>query len=123
MSSSAAHPRLNAIAFWDRFHRQADLRVRQFSRAAGKPLLVTRSSGPFVHRLSVEFAGRPAYRIECSFDLDRKMLHCRPGPALEPNEFQFQWIPEAGGILQMNGGNFTLDAAIDLVLNRLTAGT
>jgi hypothetical protein len=111
--------RMSALEFWDRFHNRVEACVQQFNDTAGKALWVSRSFGPFVHQINVESESRATHRIECSFDLDRGMLRCRPGPGLKIKPFQFQWTGGSADLLKQDGKEFTLANAVKVVLNRL----
>lgn len=111
---------MNALEFWDRFHEQIEIRIRQCNAAAGKAVWISRSYGPFVHQINLESESRAAHRIECSFDLDHGILHCRPGPALPIAPFQFRWTGGTDDVLLLDGKEFALNAAVKIVVRRLT---
>jgi hypothetical protein len=125
MSAKAIIPpaRVAALLFWDRFHLQADLRVRQLNELAGEVQWIFRSSGPFSHQITLEAAARHTHRVECSFDLDRCILCFHPGPALQMDDISFHWGGGDLEILEGERGESSLEAILNSVLSILTGKT
>jgi hypothetical protein len=109
-------PRSARVAFWDEFQREVELRVRECNAIAGEPLWVISAINGRLRRLAVEWATRPGARIDCSFDLDRGVLSCTPGPALRARRLRFRWTE---GQLLLDGNFYTMDEALRLVLDEL----
>jgi hypothetical protein len=109
-------PRVARAAFWERFQREVELRVRECNAIAGEPLWVVSGTGEPFGRLTVESVTRPGNRIQCSFDLDRGSLVCSPGPALHSRRLHFRWTE---GKLLFGGRECDVDDALNLVLDQL----
>jgi hypothetical protein len=109
-------PRAVRVAFWDRFHRELELRVQECNAIAGEPLwVITGTAGP-LRRVTVESAASPCDRIECSFDVDRGILVCAPGPGVRARRLRFRWND---GKLLLDGREYDLQDALRLVLDEL----
>src|SRR5436190_19088843 len=85
-------PRAASVAFWERFQRELEIRVRECNAIAGEPIWVISGTGGPLGRLIVESATRPGDRIECSFDVARRLLVCAPGPGVRAKRLRFVWI-------------------------------
>jgi hypothetical protein len=109
-------PRVARAAFWDRFQRELEIRVRECNLVAGEPLWVISGTGGPLGRFRVHSATRPADRIECSFDMDRGVLVCAPGPGVRARRLRFQW---RDGNLLLDGCACDVDEALRLVLDQL----
>ena len=109
-------PRAARAAFWDRFGRELEARVRECNAVAGEPLWVTSRTGGPLGDFRVESATRSGDRVECSFDLERGILVCAPGPGVRAKRLRFQWR-EAN--LLLNGREYDFDQALRLVLDQL----
>src|SRR6476659_548091 len=85
-------PRAARVAFWERFQRELEICVRECNAIAGEPLWVISGTGGPLCRVGVESAASSGDRIECSFDIERGILVCAPGPRVRAKRLRFRWI-------------------------------
>jgi hypothetical protein len=109
-------PRAARVAFWAQFQRELEIRVRECNAIAGEPLWVISGTGEALGRVRVESAARRGDRIECSFDIDRGILLCAPGPGVRAKRLRFRWID---GKLLLDGREYEMQQALWLVLDEL----
>ena len=109
-------PRAARVAFWERFQRELEMRVRECNAIAGEPLWVVSGTGGPLCRSAVESATCPGDRIECSFDVDRGILVCAPGPGIRAKRLRFRWID---GKLLLDSREYDMQQALRLVLDEL----
>ena len=64
----------------------------------------------------MESAARRGDRIECSFDIDRGILLCTPGPGVRAKRLRFRWVD---GKLLLDGREYEMRQALRLVLDEL----
>ena len=112
-------PLPSPLAFWDRFQHLAAVRVRECNIVAGEELWITTGAADPIPTVVVVSTTCSQNRVECSFDPDRRILACKPGPALRIEPHQFEWIAETGDILRRESREFTLDEAVNLLLDEL----
>jgi hypothetical protein len=109
-------PRVARVAFWERFQHEMEFRVRECNAIAGEPLWVISGTGGSPVRFRVESAARSGDRIDCSFDLERGVLVCAPGPGVRARRLRFQWVD---GKLLRDGREYDVEQALRLVLDEL----
>ena len=109
-------PRAARAAFWEGFQRELEFRVRECNAIAGEPLWVISGTGGPLGRFSVKSVARSGDRIECSFDIDRGILVCAPGPGMRARRLRFRWID---GKLLLDGREYDMRQALRLVLDEL----
>ncbi len=107
------------LQFWEQFQRSAEWRVRECNAVAGEPLWrITMYPEPVV-KFVVEAGAWRGDWIECSLDLRRGILTCRPGPAIKSRRCQFRIIGGAAGMLRRGAQTFTADTALSEILDSL----
>jgi len=109
-------PRAARVAFWERFQRELEICVRECNAIAGEPLWVISGTGGLLCRVAVESAASSGDRIECSFDVERGILVCAPGPRVRAKRLRFRWID---GKLLLDGRECEMQQALRLVLDEL----
>ena len=109
-------PRDARAAFWERFQREVEIRVRECNAIADEPLWVVSGTGGPVCRLTIASSARSGDRIDCSFDVNRGTLSCAPGPAVRAERLRFH-LKE--GKLVLNGRAYDIGGALGLVLDEL----
>jgi hypothetical protein len=109
-------PRIAPAAFWEEFRRGVEHCVRECNAIADERLWVISATRAPLRRLTVESATRSGDRIECSFDVERGILTCLPGPAVHGESLQFQWND---GKLLRDGREYAVEEALRLVLDEL----
>jgi len=109
-------PRVARAAFWDRFRLELEVRVRECNAVAGEPLWVISEMGGRPGRFRIESATPSGDRIECSFDIDRGILVCAPGPGVRARRLRFEWRE---GDLLLDGRQCDIDEAQRMVLDQL----
>jgi hypothetical protein len=109
-------PRAARAAFWEQFQREVEIRVRECNTLADEPLWVVSGAGGPLRRLTVQSAARSGDRIDCSFDAQRGILVCSPGPDVRARRLQFRL---SNGRLSLDGREYRIEEALRLVLDEL----
>ena len=112
-----ADPRAKHVEFWERFCSLAGAQVRECNLLAGEQLWSLTSANEPARRFTVASREVPGDRVVCSFDPDRGILTCKPGPATRHGKRRF--FVTAGRTCRENGASLTLEEALCQILDSL----
>ena len=104
--------------FWAEFQQRIAASVLECNTIAGESIWRVAQRGGDPGRIAVERAERAADHIECSFDDERGILTCLPGPAIKAPVLRFEWA--AGTlILEDRSYGFATADVVALILDEL----
>ena len=107
------------FAFWEQFRAETSRELRECNATAGHPLWTISSADASPSRFTVYSTVCAGDAVECSFDFERGILACVPGPAVKAKPVQFQWIEGNVVTLDSDGRSITMREALRLVLDEL----
>jgi hypothetical protein len=113
-----------AIAFpgadiWDRFRSSAEHHVGEGNLEAGERLWEIVDCSAAAAALTIRSTSWTADAIDCALDFESGNLTCAPGQAIPAAPLTFQVVRERPGIFRRGGVEFTIDEAVNLILDEL----
>jgi len=110
---------LTSVDVWTQFRCLTEHHVDEGNFVAGERLWEVVPSDEPADVLTIRSTRSIAHAIECAFDDSCGALTCAPGAAIAVRPLTFQVLPELPGIVRCDGRDYTVDEAVNRVLDEL----